>query len=146
METLKGKSVRPRPPVVTTNDIIELPPELVTKGRKVEIAINIVYINGEALLHSVDRLIRYNAIVSLGTKKKGEMYTATTLCAALDNILHLYNKADIYITKIHADNEFKSVFWELDETWDVEFNFSSPITSILTPENKMPFLLKIIKL
>ena len=54
------------------------------------------------------------------------MYKATTLCAALDNILRLYNTADIYITRIHADNEFKSVLRELDETWDVEFNFSSP--------------------
>ena len=54
------------------------------------------------------------------------MYTATTLCAALDDILRLYNKVDIYITRIHADNEFKSVFRELDETWDVDFNYSSP--------------------
>ena len=54
------------------------------------------------------------------------MYTAATLCAALDDILRLYNKADIYITRIHADNKYKSVSWELDESWDVEFNFSLP--------------------
>ena len=85
--TLKGKSVRPHPPIVTTNDIVELPPELITKGRKVEITIDIVYFNNEAFLHSVDRTIRYNGIVSLGSKKKREMYTATTLCKVLDAIM-----------------------------------------------------------
>ena len=54
------------------------------------------------------------------------MVTAATLCAALDDILHLYNKADIYVTKIQADNEFKSIFRELDEIWEVDFNFSLP--------------------
>ena len=54
------------------------------------------------------------------------MYTAATLCAALDDILRLYNKSDIYITRIHTDNKFQSVSQELDETWDVEFNFSLP--------------------
>ena len=65
--TLKGKSVRPHPPVVTRNDMIELPPELMIEGRKIELAIDIVYINGEAFLHSVYRRIKYNGIVSLGT-------------------------------------------------------------------------------
>ena len=34
LATLKGKSVCPHPPVVTKNYIIEIPPELVTKGEK----------------------------------------------------------------------------------------------------------------
>ena len=54
------------------------------------------------------------------------MYTATTLCAALDDILRLHKKADIYITRIHADNKFKSVSCELDKTWEFDFNFSLP--------------------
>ena len=121
---------------MTTNNIVELPPELITKGRKIEITIDIFYINGEAFLHSVDRTIQYNGIVSLGSKKKGEMYTATTLCAALDDILRLYNRADIYVTRIHTDNEFKSVFRELDETWDVDFNYSLPQEHVPDIEHK----------
>ena len=95
-----------------------------------------MYINREAFLHSVDRTIRCNGIFSLGSKKKGEMYTETTLRAALDDILRLYNRSDIYVTRIHADNEFKSVFREFDETWDVYFNYSSPQEHVSDIENK----------
>ena len=65
------------------------------------------------------------------------MYTAATLCAALDNILHLYNNADIYITRLYAENKFKYVFWELDRIWDVEFHFSLPQEHVpdITHEN-----------
>ena len=64
--TLKGKSVRPHPPVVTRRDMIELPPELMVEGKKIELAIDILFIDGEAFLHSVDRSIKYNGVVSLG--------------------------------------------------------------------------------
>ena len=45
--TCKGMSTRPSPPVVTTNNLIEFPKELVTAGRKIELAIDIVFINNE---------------------------------------------------------------------------------------------------
>lgn len=54
VENCKGKSNRPSPPVVTTNDLIELPVELNTAGRKVNSAIDVVYINNESFLHTVD--------------------------------------------------------------------------------------------
>ena len=132
----KGKSVRPHPPVVTTNEIVELPTELMTKGRQIELAIDILYINNEAFLHSVDKTLRYNGIISLGTKVKGEMYTAETLCKASEDILCLYNRADIYIKRIHCDNDFKTVFRELDKNCDAEFNYSSPQKHVPDIEHK----------
>ena len=39
--TCKGKSKRPSPPVVATNDFIELPTELFTAWRKIELAIDV---------------------------------------------------------------------------------------------------------
>ena len=48
------------------------------------------------------------------------------LYEGLDEILKFYNKADIYISMIHCDNEFKSIFKELENNWDIKFNFSSP--------------------
>ena len=54
------------------------------------------------------------------------MYTAVTLCAALDDILRLYNNAGIEITMIHCDNEFRYVFREVNENWEINFNYSSP--------------------
>ena len=37
-----------------------------------------------------------------------------------------YNKVDILISRIHADNEFKTLLSELEDGWDVEINFSLP--------------------
>ena len=68
------------------------------------------------------------------------MYTAKIFCATLDDILRLYNKADIYITRIHADSEFKSVFRELDETWEVNFNSSLPQEHVPDIEHENRFL------
>ena len=45
--TLKGKSVKPHPPVVTKEDVIELPPELIHNRRKVDLAIDVIFINDE---------------------------------------------------------------------------------------------------
>ena len=30
------------------------------------------------------------------------------------------------MSRIHCDNEFKKIFRELDESWDIEFNYSNP--------------------
>ena len=56
--TCKGKSTAPRPPVVTTEDVVELPDELQHKGRKIELTIDVVYISDQSFLHSVDRTIK----------------------------------------------------------------------------------------
>ena len=61
--------------MVRESDKIDLPKELQIAGMKLEIAIDVVYINKEAFLHSVDRRIRCPNIVVLGTKAKE---TATT--------------------------------------------------------------------
>ena len=55
---LKGKKIRPHPPVVKWNDIIDLPPELKVKGLEIELAIEVVYINDQSFLHSVDQTIK----------------------------------------------------------------------------------------
>lgn len=104
--TCKGKSVRPHPPVVTTSDIIELPHELEIEGREVELAMDVVFINDQSFLHTVDGLIRYHGLVALGTRKKDENYTSEVLFEGLDEILRFYNKAGVYVKRIHTDNEF----------------------------------------
>ena len=37
-----------------------------------------------------------------------------------------YNKLDILITRIHADNELNTLLSELEDEWDVEMNLSLP--------------------
>ena len=69
-------------------------------------------------------------------RKKGESYTKEMLYEGLDEILKFYNKADIYISMIHCDNEFKSIFKELENNWDIKFNFSSPQEHVPNIEHK----------
>ena len=77
--TLKGKSTKPHPPIVNRNDVIELPDELQHNGQEIELAIDVVYINDECFLHSVDRIIKLGIISTLGTRKKGDGYNNTSL-------------------------------------------------------------------
>ena len=93
---------------------------------KLEIAIDVVYINKEAFLHSVDRRIRCPNIVVLGTKAKGRGYNKEILTKGIDILLRFYNRSDVTITKIHADNEFKSTLETLTKDWTVAFNFAHP--------------------
>ena len=84
---IKGKSTKPHPPVVHKNDVIELPEDLQHNGRKLELAIDVVYINDEFFLHSVDRRIKLKLISTLGTRKKGEGYNRDLLFQAIANII-----------------------------------------------------------
>ena len=113
-------------PVVRESDTIDLPKELQITGMKLEIAIDVVYINKEAFLHSVDRRIRCPNIVVLGTKAKGRSYNKEILTKGIDIVLRFYNRSNVTITKIHADNEFKSTLETLTKDWTVAFNFAHP--------------------
>ena len=79
---LKGKSVKPKPPVVGKEDVIDLPSEL--KIEMVELVIDVIYISTEAFLHTVDRKIKTVSVVLLGTAKKAQ---AKTLWQALKKVI-----------------------------------------------------------
>ena len=63
-------------------------------------------------LHSVDRTIKGNSVVPLGTTKKEKV---AELLDALKKVVRYYNNADISITMIHADNEFRAIGEEMEE-------------------------------
>ena len=124
----KGKWVKEKPKVVSNEDVIELPPELDLVGKEFELAIDIVYINRECFLHTVDRTIKEPSCVALGTYTKGEAPNKDTIYRALDEVMRKYNRANVRISVIHADNEFRSVMRELIESdeWDLDMNFLNP--------------------
>ena len=94
---------------------------------KLELAMDVFYCNDQSFLHTVDSSVHYNGLTILGTRKKGENYTAEMLCEGLYNILAFYNRADVYITMIHCDHEFKAMERELSEKWEgMKFNYASP--------------------
>ena len=134
--TCKGKSTIPSPPVVTTCDLIELPTELVTAGRKIELAIYVVFIDNGSFLHTVDCTLKFNGLVALGTRTKGESYSSEGLCKGLDEVLRLYNQSDVYVTQMHCDNNVEKCFRELDKDSDIEFNDSNPQEHVLDIEHE----------
>ena len=124
----KGKWVKEKPNVVSNEDFIEIPPELDLAGKEMELAIDVVYINRECFLHTVDRTIKEPSCVTLGTYSKGEAPTSETLYKALYEVRRKYNRADVRISVLHADNEFRSLLEELiqSDEWDIDINFSNP--------------------
>ena len=124
----KGKWAKERPKAVSNEDFVELPPELEVAGKEMELAIDVVYINRECFLHTVDRTIKEPSCVILGTYSKGEAPTSEILYKGLDEIIQKYNRADVRISVIHADNEFRSLLESLiqSDDYDVDINFSNP--------------------
>ena len=126
-----------KPPIVKWEDYIELPPDLRMEGTEVDLAIDVVYINREVFLHTVDRTIKEPTCVILGTYNKGEAPTSETLFQAIDEVLRKYNRSDIRIATIHANNEFTSVLKDLvvSKGW-----FRALLTSSKSSSSKLPQL------
>ena len=58
MATLKGKSTQ-RNPKPVLEDWIEMPQEILEKHRKIELCIDVMYINGVGLMTAIDQTIKY---------------------------------------------------------------------------------------
>ena len=124
----RGKWTKEKPKIGSNEDVVEIPPELDFAGKEMELAVNIVYINSECFLHTVDRTIKEPTCITLGTYIKEEAPTQKTLYQALDEVMRKYNQADVRISVIHANNEFRSVLNDLivSDEWDVDVNFLNP--------------------
>lgn len=82
---MKGKIAKQHPPVITTKDCMELPDESDVKGWLEDLTINVLYINDCSFFHSIDRKIKFWAVVPLGRGKRTK---------ALKHVLHFYNVAE----------------------------------------------------
>ncbi|MGC8547339.1 MAG: hypothetical protein ACP5MU_06790 [Thermoplasmata archaeon] len=98
--TLKGKTTRKAPPRVK-EDLVEVPPELKEKHKKLSFCMDILYVNGMPMLTGIDRSIRFRSLVPLDNR------TADELFEGLDKILRHYNNAGHNIETILCDQEFK---------------------------------------
>ena len=103
------------------SDVVDLPQEL--QITEAELAIDVFFLENEAFLHCVDRTIKGKTAVPLRTTKKAK---GADLLEALKKVVRFYNKADVTIKMIHADNEFRAIEEEMEDDFDVEFNFAAP--------------------
>ena len=69
ISTLKGRFTRPSPTTVV-DDLIEIPEELKKKNQYVDMAIDIIQINRDILLTSIDRSVKYRTVVPLDSHKR----------------------------------------------------------------------------
>ena len=95
--TCKGKWTKTKPPIVTTNDIIELLPELNVAGMELDLAINVVYVNNKVFLNAIDRRIKCPTCIILGTRKKDEGHNAEVRKEAIAKVIRKYNQDGVYV-------------------------------------------------
>ena len=109
---LKGTEIKPRPPVVKKSDVVDSPSELMET--ETESAIDVVFVENEASLHCVDCKLKGKYVVPLQTTKKAN---GEDLLEGLGKVVRYYNKANITVSMIHADSEFRSIVEAMEEDW-----------------------------
>ena len=101
--TLKGQSTRPKPNVVVDTEI-EVPEEFLDKMTKdLELAIDLVFINSQIFMTTIDRTITFKAVVPLRSRED------EVILEALDVIISYYRNTGFDVMRIHADGEFESL-------------------------------------
>ena len=71
ISSLKGKSTRKKPQVVS-EDFIEIPEELTSNNKEIELCIDTMYVNQAAMLTTIDRSIKFRSLVPIRNKMPEE--------------------------------------------------------------------------
>ena len=116
--SLKGKSTRPKTKIVVNNDI-QIPKKMLPDNMKVELCIDIMYVNGMPFLTTIDKTISYRSVIPLQDRSKKHLYNA------IDKVTRLYNSARHSISVIHIDEEFKHLMEAVKDDMDVDMNYTN---------------------
>ena len=116
--TMKGKTTR-RNPTPVKKDEVQIPKELIEKNQDITLCIDLLFVNGMPMLTSIDRAVRFRALIPIESRKKEELFTG------LDVILRQYNKAGFQITTINCDQEFESMMNKIKDDLGVDINPAS---------------------
>ena len=115
---LKAKTTR-RQPKTVVEDIMEIPREIYDNHPDLVLEIDVAFINKLPMLTGIDTTVKYRNFEALQCRD------ITELRRALDTFLRTYNKAGFRIKRIDCDSEFKPLFEEMEDDWDIELNFAS---------------------
>ena len=77
-----------------------------------------MFINGIPLFTSIDKTLRYRALVPLENRYSDELFRA------LDTVLRHYNSAGYQAKTIYCDREFKKIMDEIKDELDVDMNYT----------------------
>jgi hypothetical protein len=102
MSSLRGKSTR-RKSTPVREDGIEIPEELILQNRKIDLCIDIMYVDECGFMTTINRTIRFRSTLPIENRTHEELYPV------LDMVLRLYNSAGVHIKMIHCDGEFRAM-------------------------------------
>ena len=98
--SLKGKTVRRRPePVVS--EYVHVPREILALNNEVEVAADVLFVNGYPFLLSVSRKIKFMTVEYL------PRHCEEDLASSIRKIVKLYEKRGFKITQFYMDHEFE---------------------------------------
>jgi hypothetical protein len=96
---IKGKTTRSRPTPVS-NNIIEIPDELLEVQRDVVLSMDGMTVNSLTFLRTISHEIFYRTAQYVQTN------TAKVYEKSLDEVMRIYKRGQFQVTEIHCDNEF----------------------------------------
>ena len=108
ISTAKGRWTKQRPRRVKYEEV-NIPRELIIQNSRVELCIDLMFINKCVFLTAIDKTIPFRSCASLPSK--APKYWAT----ALSLLMRKYNQAGFFVKLIRADNEFKETLDEVIE-------------------------------
>jgi hypothetical protein len=75
MLSLRGKSTRCKSTPVR-EDVIEIPEELISQNRKIDLCIDIMYVNECGFMKTIDQMIRFRSALPIENRTHEEYYRA----------------------------------------------------------------------
>ena len=133
MATLKGKSTQRKPNPFLV-DWIELPKEILEKHSKIELCIDVMYINDVGLMTAIDRTIKYRSVEYIKSKH------ASSHLKALSVITNGYNKVGYYVYMVYCDREFKPLLNDAWEQLELSINYANTEDHVGEAERNNRFL------
>jgi hypothetical protein len=116
--TLKSKTVR-RTPRSIIQDFVKVPPDLVRKFSKIDLCIDVMYVNRIGFMTSIGYPLIFRKTVYTEDGK------TETLYKCLDQILRIYNNGGFKINVINCDNGFRSMLDAVSDQLDCRMNYTN---------------------
>jgi hypothetical protein len=121
MLSLRCKLTR-RKSTPVREDGIEIPEELILQNCKIDLCIDILYVNKCGFMTTIDQTIQFRSAIENRTHE--EYYRV------LDMVLGLYNSAGFHIKTIHCDREFRAMMDKVKDDLGVRMNFTNALDHV----------------
>jgi hypothetical protein len=123
MSNLKGKLTRQKSTPVR-EDTVEIPEELIAQNCKIELCIDIMYVNESGFMTTIYRTIRFRSAIPIDNRTHKEYYRV------LDMVLRVYNSAGFHIKTTHCDGEFRAMMEKVKDDLGVRMNFPNALDHV----------------